>query len=52
MTSKTSNKFWPEVRARAVRIVTEHEAEYSSHWAAVSSIAARIGYSAHTLHEW
>lgn len=32
MTSKTTNKFSPEVRARAVRIVSEHEAEYLSRW--------------------
>ena len=52
MTSKTTNKFSPEVRARAIRMVTEHEAEHPSRWAAVSSIAAKIGCSAHTLHEW
>ncbi|SSC64754.1 unnamed protein product [Ciceribacter selenitireducens ATCC BAA-1503] len=52
MTSKTTNKFSPEVRARAVRMVTEYEAEHPSRWAAVSSIAAKIGCSAHTLHEW
>jgi len=52
MTSKTTSKFSPEVRARAVRMVTEHETEHSSRWAAVSSIAAKIGCSAHTLHEW
>ena len=33
-------------------MVTEHEAEYPSRWAAVSSIAAKIGCSAHTLDEW
>lgn len=50
--SKTTNKYSPEVRARAVRMVLEHEAEHTSRWAAVSSIAAKIGCSAHTLNEW
>jgi transposase-like protein len=52
MTSKTTNKFSPEVRARAVRLVFDQEAEHPSRWAAVSSIAAKIGCSAHTLNEW
>ena len=52
MTSKTTNKFSPEVRARAVRMVVEHEAEHPSRWAAISSIAAKIGCSAHTLNDW
>ena len=52
MTSKTTNKFSPEVRARAVRMVLDHEGEHSSRWATVSSIAAKIGCAAHTLHEW
>ncbi|MQW87292.1 IS3 family transposase [Sinorhizobium saheli] len=50
--SKTTNKFSPEVRARAVRMVLDHEGEHSSRWAAVSSIAAKIGCTAQTLNEW
>jgi transposase len=52
MTIKTTNKFSSEVRARAVRIVLDHEGEHASRWAAVSSIAAKIGCTAQTLHEW
>ena len=52
MTSKTTNKFSPEVRTRAVRMVLDHQGEYSSRWAAVLSIATKIGCTAQTLHEW
>jgi transposase len=52
MTSKTTNKFSPEVRARAVRMVLEHEKDHPSRWAAVVSIAAKIGCAGQTLHEW
>jgi transposase-like protein len=45
-------KYPPEVRERAVRMVQEHRGEYASPWAAVASIAPKIGCSPHTLHEW
>ena len=42
----------PEVRNRAVRMVFEHRSEHTSQWAAIASIAAKIGCSAQTLSNW
>lgn len=47
-----SPKFSPEVRERAVRMVQEHREEYPSLWAAVESLAPKIGCVPHTLYEW
>ncbi len=47
-----SNKFSPEVKERAVRLVQEHRDEYPSLWAAVESIAPKIGCVPQTLLEW
>nr|WP_191325666.1 IS3 family transposase [Novosphingobium pokkalii] len=50
--SKTRNKFSPEVRERAVRMVGEHRADYGSEWEAMTSIAGKIGCTAETLRRW
>jgi transposase-like protein len=47
-----TNKFSPEVRERAVRLVQEHRVEYPSLWAAVESIAPKIGCVPQTLLDW
>jgi transposase len=49
---KKSPKFSPEVRERAVRLVQEHRGEYPSLWAAIESIAPKIGCVPQTLNEW
>jgi transposase-like protein len=52
MTNKTSTKYSPEVRERAVRMVFEHQGEHASQWTAIGSIAAKIGCTAETLRGW
>ncbi|MGU3662373.1 IS3 family transposase [Novosphingobium olei] len=50
--SKMGNRFSPEVRDRAVRMVGEHRADYGSEWEAMSSIASKIGCTTETLRRW
>ena len=47
-----SSGFSPEVRERAVRMVVEHAATHDSQWAAITSIAEKIGCTAGTLRKW
>ena len=46
------SRFSPEVRDRAVRMVLEHQDEHESQWAAITSIAEKIGCAAETLRHW
>ena len=48
----TSKRYSPQVRERAVRLVFEHEAEHDSQWAAIGSIASKMGCTAETLRKW
>jgi transposase len=50
--SKTTNKFSPEVRDRAVRLVLDTEDRHGSRWNAITSIAAKIGCAPNTLNDW
>ena len=52
MTKKTSNRFSPEVRQRAVRMVLDGGGDHASQWAAIGSIAAKIGCTSETLRKW
>jgi transposase len=49
---RKSPKFSPEMRERAVRMVQEHRGEHPSLWAAIESIAAKVGCVPQTLHTW
>lgn len=47
-----SGRFSPEVRERAVRLVREHQGDYETQWAAITSIASKIGGAGETLRLW
>ena len=49
---KTATKYSPEVRERAVRMVREHQGEHESEWAAIVSMAGKIGCTGETLRRW
>jgi transposase len=52
MKEKTTNHYSPEFRERAIRLVQEHQGEYTSEWSAIQSISAKIGCTAETLRRW
>ena len=47
-----TNRYSPEVRERAVRMVVEHRDEYPSEWATFTSISAKLGMTPETLRTW
>jgi transposase len=50
--NKLQKRYAPEVRERAVRLVLEHQGEYDTQWAAISSIAGKIGCTTEALRRW
>jgi transposase-like protein len=52
MTDPRQRGFSPELRERAVRLVPQHQGDHPSEWAAITSIAAKIGGTAETLRAW
>ena len=52
MTKQTSNRYSPEVRERAVRMVLGHQGDHASQWATIGSIASKIGCTGETLRKW
>jgi transposase-like protein len=49
---KTRQRYSPEVRERAVRLVLTTENDHSSRWSAIQSVASKIGCTAETLRTW
>lgn len=49
---KKQNRYPAEVRERAVRLVLENEEAHGSRWAAISSVASKLGCTPETLRRW
>jgi transposase-like protein len=49
---KTSKRYSPETRERAVRMVFEHAGDHDSQWAAIQSIAGKLGCTTESLRRW
>ena len=45
-------RYSPEVRDRAIRMVVDHRGEYPSQWAAIQSVASKLGMTPETLRHW
>ena len=50
--SNKLRRYAPEVRVRAVRVVLDHQGDHSSQWAAITSVAGKIGCKAETIRKW
>ena len=50
--NKTTNKYPPEVRERAVRMVLDNQGQHESRWSAIVSISSKIGCAPQTLNDW
>ena len=50
--SKTTNKYSPEVRERAVRLVLNNQGQHDTRWSAILSISSKIGCAPQTLNDW